>query len=122
MSMKTITHFTNFYLSSITMFWDIVQNYLNHSFASIFKVFASFPSEILKDVKNLRLYLECLDTLRNLMHFVNFIFKRTSRTLQTVDIFVEKFPILFQSQFNLLKNMPHVGTVQIRKDILSYMK
>lgn len=124
MSMKTMNHFTNFYLWTINMFPEVVGNYLGQTFSVIFKVLGGFPEDIFKQVKNLRLYLDLLETLRNLMNFLNFIFKRTTRGSQTfiIDVFVEKFPVLFTSQFLILKNLPHVGTVQIRKDILNHMK
>ena len=71
----------------------------------------------------MHLYIDYLEAIKNLMNFLTFMFKKIPRgNIFVLDYFVEKFPEIFKTQITILKNMPQVGTLNIRKEILSYMK
>jgi hypothetical protein len=106
-SMKTIPHFTNFYIWAAQSF-DSASSNLQQLFDVILNVFSKFQPDTLKHIKNIPLYIDYLDTSKHLLNFLNFALKRMpQRQQQTiVDYYVEKFPKIFNIKILLLKNMP----------------
>lgn len=122
MSMKAIPHLTSYYIW-ITSIFDSANNNLSALFDPIISVFSQFPESILDKIKNMNLYIEYLETLKILMNFLHFMFKRVPRAnSQVQDYFYENFDKIFRSQIYMLKNMPQIGTHTIRKEILGFIK
>jgi hypothetical protein len=82
-SMKTIMHFTNYYIW-ITSIFEGPNNYLQKLFDPIIKAFGFFPSQFQDKVKNMTLYLEYLDTMKTLMNFLSFMFNKIPKSNQKI--------------------------------------
>ena len=117
--MKTIQHFTNFYIWAAQSF-ESANSSLVQLFDAIMTVFDKFHSDTLKQVRNMPLYVDYLEALKHLLNFLNFTLKRMPRPQQ--DYFVEKFPRIFGIKVLLLKNMPLGGTHGTRKELLQQIK
>lgn len=65
-------------------------------FSAIMGVFEKFPSDGLKSVKNMLLFIEYLESLKNCMNFFTFMFRRMPKMAQQMtDYFIEKFHLIF---------------------------
>jgi hypothetical protein len=54
------------------------------------------------------LYIEYLESLKNVLNFFNFIVKKSPRggtTSAQVDLFVEHFPVVISAEINILRNL-----------------
>ena len=68
------------------------------------------------------LYIEYLESLKNVLNFFNFIVKKSPRggtTQAQVDLFVEHFPVVISAEINILRNLQQMGTSSIRIEILT---
>lgn len=93
--MKTINHFINYYIWISNSFEGTPVNIMRF-FSAIMGVLEKFPSDGLKSVKNMLLYIEYLESLKNCMNFFTFMFRRMPKMAQQMtDYFIEKFHQIF---------------------------
>ena len=114
--MKTLVHFNAYYLWVNQIIPEATigkqtQTILIHIVQHVLAPFAQ-RTNVLSQVKNVSLYLEYLEGLRNSINFFNFIVKKTQRanSQTNIDLFVEHFPILVQAEINILRHLHQMGT------------
>jgi hypothetical protein len=122
-SMKNLTLFTNYQLWIVSIFGDPQSDNTNRIFEAILGVLKSYPPEVLGRIRNMNHYIEYLDALKTMLYFLNFIIKKLSRGNNAmVDFYIENLGPIFLSQLSILRNLPQVGSNNIRREILSQLK
>eukprot|EP00347_Sterkiella_histriomuscorum_P010775 403374964 len=115
-SMKNISLVTHYLIMLNQIFDQKLKPYILQLLDVIFPALRQFPDKILPEVKNMSIYMEFLDILKNILSFFTFIFKKsyTEEILDNLDTIIGL-------QFKILKNTPQHGQ-WIRKDILHMIK
>lgn len=85
-------------------------------FHSTLQALEKFPDNVLPEIKNMPMYIDYLEILKNILNFFTFLLKKnfTDEVISNIDI-------ILAFQLKILKNTPQHG-VSIRKEILSYLK
>jgi hypothetical protein len=75
-----------------------------------------FPEDMLSEVKNMPLYIEYLEILKNILSFITFLLKRNF-----IELVINNLEYVLQVQIRILKNTPPSACI-LRKDILHMIK
>ena len=99
-----------------SFFENTYHSQINDVIKTILQSLEKFPESLLPEIKNMPMYIEFLETLKNILSFFNFIFKKNF-----TDELINNIDLILGVQVKILKNTPQHG-VSIRKEVIHMIK
>jgi hypothetical protein len=98
------------------MFEDKAKKLIENLIPTLINSVSKFPDDILSRVKNMTLYSEYLETIKNVLSFFTFLLKKNFS-----DSVIDHIEKVLDVKIKMLKNTPP-WSITIRRDLLHMIK